>query len=119
MQMSPNLNPSDFASSIWARITFKTSKSSSLAYSFLLAIFPATIFLFTLIPYIPVKNFKGELFSILVLVLPKGAEEKAEQLQNDINNYEDMRFWHYVFGEPNDIKALFNSCKLSAKCCMC
>jgi hypothetical protein len=57
-------------------------------------------------------KFKGFKKFQIVLVLPKGAEEKAEQLQKDINNYEDMRFWHYVFGEPNDIKALFNSLKV-------
>ncbi len=34
------------------------TKSSSLAFSFFLAIFPATIFLFTLIPYIPIDNFQ-------------------------------------------------------------
>ena len=30
-------------------------------------------------------------------------------MQSEINTYEDMRFWHYVFGEPNDIKNVFNS----------
>ncbi|HBI86702.1 MAG TPA: YihY/virulence factor BrkB family protein, partial [Sphingobacterium sp.] len=34
------------------------SKASSLSYSFLLAIFPGIIFLFTLIPYIPINNFQ-------------------------------------------------------------
>ena len=34
------------------------NKASSLAYNFMLAFFPATIFLFTLIPYIPIKNFQ-------------------------------------------------------------
>jgi len=33
------------------------NKASSLAYSFMLAIFPATIFMFTLIPYIPIHIF--------------------------------------------------------------
>ena len=47
-----------------------TNKASSLAYNFMLAIFPATIFLFTLIPYIPIHNFQDELLNIISLVLP-------------------------------------------------
>lgn len=56
-------------------------------------------------------KFKGFKKFQIVIVLPKGSEEKAKQLQKEINNYDDMRFWHYVFGEPNDIKSLFNSLK--------
>ncbi|MCK8481950.1 hypothetical protein [Psychroserpens algicola] len=56
-------------------------------------------------------KFKGFKKFQIVIVLPKGSEHKAEQLQKEINNYDDMRFWHYVFGEPNDIKSLFNSLK--------
>ncbi|MEM6515631.1 MAG: hypothetical protein AAF688_05565 [Bacteroidota bacterium] len=54
-------------------------------------------------------KFKGFKKFQMVLVLPKGAEEKAEALHKEITTYEDMRFWNYVFGEPNDIKKLFNS----------
>ncbi len=56
-------------------------------------------------------KFKGFKTFQIVIVLPKGSEAKAAQLQKEINNYDDMRFWHYVFGEPNDIKSLFNSLK--------
>ena len=37
------------------------TRAQALAFSFFLAIFPATIFLFSLIPYIPIKNFQNEL----------------------------------------------------------
>lgn len=56
-------------------------------------------------------KFKGFKKFQIVIVLPKGTEESAIQLQKEINNYEDMRFWHYVFGEPNDINNIFNSLK--------
>jgi membrane protein len=49
------------------------NRASSLAYSFMLAVFPATIFLFTLIPYIPIKHFQGELLRILSTILPTNA----------------------------------------------
>ena len=56
-------------------------------------------------------KFKGFKTFQIVIVLPKGTEDKALQLQKEINNYEDMRFWYYAFGEPNDIARVFNSLK--------
>lgn len=56
-------------------------------------------------------KFKGFKKFQIVIILPKGAEVEAAELQKEINNYDDMRFWHYAFGEPNDIKNLFNSLK--------
>jgi len=55
------------------------NKASSLAYSFMLALFPATIFLFTLIPYIPIHNFQDRLIEVISVVLPN---EKASQFFN-------------------------------------
>jgi membrane protein len=49
------------------------NKASSLAYNFMLAIFPATIFLFTLIPYIPIKHFQDQLLNLLAQVMPGDA----------------------------------------------
>jgi membrane protein len=50
-----------------------TNKASSLAYNFMLALFPATIFLFTLIPYIPIKHFQDNLLTILAQIMPQDA----------------------------------------------
>jgi membrane protein len=49
------------------------NKASSLAYNFMLALFPATIFLFTLIPYIPIRHFQDNLLTILAQILPNDA----------------------------------------------
>lgn len=49
------------------------NKASSLSYNFMLAIFPAIIFLFTLIPYIPIDNFQNQLLSLIALILPAEA----------------------------------------------
>ncbi len=57
-------------------------------------------------------KFKGFKKFQVVLVLPKGAEAGAEALQKEINTYEDMRFWHYVYGQPNDIQNIFKSLKI-------
>lgn len=60
------------------------NKASSLAYNFLLAIFPAIIFIFTLIPYIPVKNFQEQLLSFTALILPENAYETIRTTVEDI-----------------------------------
>lgn len=50
------------------------NKASSLAYNFMLAIFPGIIFLFTLIPFIPKRiGFQDQLMVLIQLILPKQA----------------------------------------------
>lgn len=60
------------------------NKASSLAYNFMLAIFPGIIFLFTLIPYIPVRNFQERLLELLHLVIPDEAYIVIESTLEDI-----------------------------------
>ncbi|MCE3279197.1 MAG: ribonuclease BN/unknown domain fusion protein [Bacteroidetes bacterium] len=59
-------------------------RATSLAFSFFLAIFPSIIFLFTLIPYIPIDNFQDQLFNMLQSVMPKSAFEATEDTIADI-----------------------------------
>jgi membrane protein len=59
-------------------------RASSLAFSFFLALFPSIIFLFTLIPYIPINGFQEQLFNLLQSVMPKSAFEAAEETIIDI-----------------------------------
>lgn len=47
------------------------SRASSMAFSFFLAVFPSIIFLFTVIPYIPVENFEFTLLAIIHELLPE------------------------------------------------
>ncbi len=61
-----------------------TTRASSLAFNFFLAIFPSIIFLFTLIPYVPIANFQDTLFELLREVLPKAAFEASEETITDI-----------------------------------
>jgi membrane protein len=46
------------------------NKASGLAYNLMLAIFPGIIFIFNLIPYIPIKHFQDKLLSVLGTVMP-------------------------------------------------
>lgn len=61
-----------------------TTRASSLAFNFFLAIFPSIIFLFTLIPYVPIAHFQDTLFELLREVLPKAAFEASEETITDI-----------------------------------
>jgi len=89
IQWTQSIKPAGFGSlSLYSVIVFfveefltgtLVNKASSLAYSFMLAIFPATIFMFTLIPYIPIHNFQQNLIDLISLVLPN---QKATQFFN-------------------------------------
>src|SRR5665811_136044 len=61
-----------------------TMRASSLAFNYMMAIFPAIIFLFTLIPYIPIENFQDEIFKLLQEVLPYNAFEATRSTIEDI-----------------------------------
>ncbi|OEK09191.1 hypothetical protein A8C32_10700 [Flavivirga aquatica] len=56
-------------------------------------------------------KFKGFKRFQIVIVMPKGSEKYAEELRREINSYEDLRFLHFVFGEPSDIQRVFFSLK--------
>ncbi len=49
------------------------TRASAIAFNFAIAVFPTVIFLFTLIPYIPVNNFQAELMELLQDILPENA----------------------------------------------
>jgi membrane protein len=59
-------------------------RASSLAFNYMLAIFPAIIFLFTLLAYIPVDNFQEELLILLKDVLPNNAYETIRLTVEDL-----------------------------------
>ncbi|GAA4309769.1 YihY/virulence factor BrkB family protein [Mucilaginibacter gynuensis] len=60
------------------------NRASSLAYSFMLAVFPAIIFLFTLIAYIPVDGFQKQFLSLVMLILPHDAYMAFRHTIDDI-----------------------------------
>jgi membrane protein len=59
-------------------------RASSLAFSFFLALFPTVIFLFTLIPYIPIENFQDYLFNLMQSIMPKSAFAATEDIIAEI-----------------------------------
>ena len=63
--------------------TFST-RASSLAFKFFFAIFPGIIFLFTLIPLIPIDGFQLALLNFIKDDLPKGLNEIAISTIEDL-----------------------------------
>ena len=84
-----NLSIYDVAIFFWEGIHKGSisTRASSLAFNFFLAFFPAIIFLFTLIPYIPISGFQDTLINILGSILPPSTNEAAfNTIQDIINN---------------------------------
>ncbi len=61
-----------------------TTRASSLAFKFFLALFPAIIFFFTLIPYIPIDGFQDILMNMLSQIIPDKTYEVTRSTIEDI-----------------------------------
>lgn len=90
------------------------NKSSSLAYSFMLAVFPSIIFLFTLIPFIPISGFQDKLLSLIELILPHNAFEAFETTLKDIIKNQNkgllsFGFLSAIFFATNGVKNLMKA----------
>jgi membrane protein len=59
-------------------------RAAAVAYNFTLAIFPTIIFLFSVIPYIPVENLDLQILSLLSEVMPAGIFEEAKATITEI-----------------------------------
>ena len=61
-----------------------TTRASAIAFSFFVAFFPGLIFLFTLIPYIPIHNFQHELLAIIEQIVPDSTYDTINETVIDI-----------------------------------
>ncbi|MDP3642222.1 MAG: YihY/virulence factor BrkB family protein [Bacteroidota bacterium] len=61
-----------------------STRASAIAFSFFVALFPAIIFLFTLIPYIPIENFQNELFLLIEDMVPETTFMAIKETVEDI-----------------------------------
>lgn len=55
-------------------------RATAISFNFLLALGPGFIFLLTLIPYLPIKNFQQELMNILFDIIPENSYIAIESL---------------------------------------
>jgi len=61
-----------------------TTRASAISFSMFLALFPALIFIFTLIPFIPITNFQDVLIGLLHDIIPHKAWQAVESTLTDI-----------------------------------
>jgi len=61
-----------------------TSRAAAISFSVFLAIFPFMIFLFTIIPFIPIRNFQQSLLGIIQDFMPRMAYESVKETIIDI-----------------------------------
>ncbi|MCB9261964.1 MAG: YihY/virulence factor BrkB family protein [Flavobacteriales bacterium] len=72
-------------------------RASSLAYNFFLSLFPAIIFLFTLIAYIPIDGFQEDLLQQIERVLPRNTFEALFTTIEDILNNQNITLLSFGF----------------------
>ncbi len=89
-------------------------RAASVAYNFTLAIFPAIIFLFTLIPFIPIRNFDVQIMHFLEGVIPRGIFQEAEATISDIvsrrnSNVLSIGFLLAVYAATSGMMALMRA----------
>lgn len=89
------------------------TRASSVAFSFLLALFPGIIFLFSLIPYIPIKGFQSELLALFQDIFPRDAYIAARSTIEDIVKHQrggllSLGFVLVAFFATNGISALID-----------
>lgn len=61
-----------------------TSRASSIAFSFFLALFPGIIFFFTLIPFFPVDSLEMEIFRVFQRVFPPDTFDAVKSTIEDV-----------------------------------
>lgn len=95
------------------------TRASSIAFNLLLALLPASIFLFTLIPFIPIPNFQSEVIRLFENILPSNAFNFLEVTIVDIVTHKSgglmlFMFFATVVFSTNGIHAVINAFVVSA-----
>jgi len=91
-----------------------TTRASAVAFSFYLAIVPTLIFLFTLIPFIPVKDFQIELLSLIKGIMPDYAFHTFESTLTDVLTLKSggllsFGFFAAIFFSHNGVNSLIEA----------
>ncbi len=95
------------------------TRASSIAFNLLIALLPASIFLFTLIPFIPIPNFQEELILLFENFLPANAFNFLETTIIDIVTNKSggllvIMFFATIIFSTNGIHAVIHAFVVSA-----
>ena len=89
-----------------------TSRAGAVAFSFFMALFPFALFVFTLIPYVPIEGFQEDFMVFINQALPPQTSDAVDTVLNDIatNRYGGLLSFGFVlsiFLMTNGINSLF------------
>jgi membrane protein len=98
-----------------------TTRASSIAFKIFLAIFPAILFFFTLIPYFPIENFDVILLDFFADMMPKEAfvtirdtiEDVATHKRGDLLSIGFLSALYFATNGVNSVISAFNSTTLT------
>lgn len=91
-----------------------SERAAAVSFNLFLAIFPAIIFLFTLIPYIPIPNLQAQIMELLSQVIPAGTFDTVDTTIRDIISRErggvlSFGFLATIYAATNGMVALMNA----------
>ena len=95
------------------------TRASSIAFNLLMALLPASIFLFTLIPFVPIPNFQQELIKLFESIIPSEAYKTLEATIVDVITRKSgglllIMFIATIIFSTNGIHALIHAFVVSA-----
>jgi membrane protein len=95
------------------------TRASSIAFNLLIALLPASIFLFTLIPFVPIPNFQEELIRLFENILPANAFNFLETTIIDVVTHKSgglllIMFIATIVFSTNGIHAVIHAFVVSA-----
>jgi membrane protein len=91
-----------------------TTRASAVAFTLFLALFPAIIFFFSLIPFLPIANLHQQLLQEMHALLPENAYQAAVETINDLvknqhNSLLSFGFLVTLYFATNSINALIDA----------
>jgi membrane protein len=91
-----------------------TLRASSVAFNLFISLFPAIIFLFSLIPFIPLEDFQYQLFGVLAEVLPDTAyalmhETISDTILTQRSSVLSLGFFLMLFFSSNGVMSLIEA----------
>lgn len=57
------------------------------------------------------EKFKGFKKFQIVMLVTNGSENEVNELKKELYQYENLKYWHFVYGNPEDITQVFKSLK--------
>jgi membrane protein len=95
-------------------------RAAAVAYNFTLAVFPTIIFLFSLLPYLPVEHLDFKIISFIKATVPKNLQSDLTELITEIVNKKrggvlSFGFFFALYASTSGILALMRSFNLTYK----